>query len=41
MREGPSKRPNGPGDPTAAGFPQFRHGSIRLTALFNDPTVIE
>ena len=30
-----------PGDRTAAGFPQFRHGSIRLTALFNDPTDIE
>jgi hypothetical protein len=30
-----------PGDPTAPGFPQFRHGSIRLTALFNDPTVVE
>jgi hypothetical protein len=30
-----------PGDRTAAGFPQFRHGSIRLTALFNDPTVVE
>lgn len=30
-----------PGDPTAPGFPQFRHGSIRLTILFNDPTRIE
>ncbi len=30
-----------PGDRTAAGFPQFRHGSIRLTTLFNDPTDIE
>jgi hypothetical protein len=30
-----------PGDPTAAGFPQFRHGSIRLSILFNDPTVVE
>ena len=27
-----------PGDPTAAGFPQFGHGNIRLPALFNDPT---
>jgi hypothetical protein len=26
-----------PGDPTAAGFPQFGHGNIRLPALFNDP----
>ena len=30
-----------PGDPSALGFPQFRHGSIRLTVLFNDPTRIE
>jgi hypothetical protein len=30
-----------PGDRTAAGFPQYRHGSIRLTALFNDPTDLE
>jgi hypothetical protein len=31
-------------DPTnvsAAGYPQFGHGSIRLTTLFNDPTDIE
>ena len=27
-----------PGDSTADGFPQAGHGSIRLTALFNDPT---
>jgi CxxC motif-containing protein (DUF1111 family) len=27
-----------PGDRNAAGFPQFGHGSIRLPALFNDPT---
>ncbi len=27
-----------PGDPTAPGFPQNAHGSIRLGALFNDPT---
>jgi hypothetical protein len=26
-----------PGDPTAPGFPQRGHGSIRLQALFNDP----
>ncbi len=26
-----------PGDPSAAGFPQFHHGSIKLTVLFNDP----
>jgi hypothetical protein len=30
-----------PGDPTLAGFPQFGHGSIRLTALFNNPSRIE
>lgn len=30
-----------PGDRSAPGFPQFRHGSIRLTGLFNDPSVIE
>jgi hypothetical protein len=30
-----------PGERSAAGFPQFRHGSIKLTALFNDPTDIE
>jgi Di-haem oxidoreductase, putative peroxidase len=27
-----------PGDRTAVGYPQFGHGSIRLGALFNDPT---
>ena len=27
-----------PGDPTASGYPQRGHGSIRLQALFNDPT---
>jgi cytochrome c2 len=27
-----------PGDPTKVGFPQFGHGSIKLTVLFNDPT---
>ena len=26
-----------PGDPTRNGFPQFGHGSIKLTVLFNDP----
>jgi hypothetical protein len=26
-----------PGDPQAPGFPQFKHGSINLTVLFNDP----
>jgi hypothetical protein len=30
-----------PGDPTAVNFPQFRHGAIKLTVLFNDPTDIE
>lgn len=30
-----------PGDRQAPGFPQFRHGSIRLTVLFNAPTVVE
>jgi hypothetical protein len=27
-----------PGDPTKSYFPQFGHGSIKLTVLFNDPT---
>jgi hypothetical protein len=27
-----------PGNPTAAGFPQVAHGSVKLGALFNDPT---
>jgi hypothetical protein len=30
-----------PGDPSTPGFPQFGHGSIRLTGLFNDPSDIE
>ena len=30
-----------PGDPTAAGFPQQAHGSIRLPVLFLDPTDLE
>lgn len=27
-----------PGDPSKAGFPQFGHGAIKLTVLFNDPS---
>jgi di-heme oxidoreductase (putative peroxidase) len=27
-----------PGDPTKANFPQYGHGSIKLTVLFNDPS---
>lgn len=27
-----------PGDPTAQGYPQAAHGSIKLTVLFDDPT---
>jgi hypothetical protein len=30
-----------PGDRSVAGFPQFRHGSIRLTGLFNNPAIVE
>ena len=30
-----------PGDPSTPGFPQFGHGSIRLTVLFNNPMKIE
>jgi Di-haem oxidoreductase, putative peroxidase len=30
-----------PGDRTAPGFPQNRHGSIRLTGLFNNPLIVE
>jgi CxxC motif-containing protein (DUF1111 family) len=30
-----------PGDRTVTGYPQLRHGSIKLTVLFNDPTDIE
>jgi mono/diheme cytochrome c family protein len=30
-----------PGDPAASGYPQFRHGGIRLTVLFNNPTIVE
>jgi hypothetical protein len=27
-----------PGDPTNPGWPQFGHGSIKLSVLFNDPS---
>ena len=30
-----------PGDPTKNGFPQFGHGSIKLTVLFNNPAELE
>lgn len=30
-----------PGDHNAPNFPQFGHGSIKLTVLFNDPTDVE
>jgi mono/diheme cytochrome c family protein len=30
-----------PGDRSAPGFPQVRHGSIRLTGLFNNPLIVE
>ncbi|NOT31277.1 MAG: thiol oxidoreductase-like protein [Planctomycetes bacterium] len=30
-----------PGDPATIGFPQFGHGSVKLTALFNNPSDIE
>lgn len=30
-----------PGESSTPGFPQYGHGSIRLTALFNDPRRIE
>jgi Di-haem oxidoreductase, putative peroxidase len=30
-----------PGDRNAQNFPQFGHGSIKLTVLFNDPTDVE
>lgn len=30
-----------PADPTKANFPQFGHGSIKMTVLFNDPTDLE
>ena len=30
-----------PGNRNAVGFPQFGHGSIKLTVLFNNPAEIE
>jgi CxxC motif-containing protein (DUF1111 family) len=30
-----------PGNRSTTGFPQSGHGSIKLTVLFNDPTIIE
>jgi hypothetical protein len=30
-----------PANPSATNFPQFGHGSIKLTVLFNDPTELE
>src|SRR5450432_1158632 len=30
-----------PGNPSTTGFPQFGHGSIKLTVLFDDPTDVE
>jgi len=30
-----------PGDPSTPNFPQFGHGSIKLTVLFNNPTDLE
>jgi len=30
-----------PGDPTKPGFPQYSHGSIKLTVLFNTPWIVE
>jgi len=30
-----------PADPTKTNFPQFGHGSIKLTVLFNDPSDLE
>ena len=30
-----------PGDPNTPNFPQFGHGSIKLTVLFDDPTDVE
>jgi hypothetical protein len=30
-----------PGDRSMPGFPQYGHGSVRLTVLFNDPDIIE
>jgi hypothetical protein len=30
-----------PADPTKTDFPQYGHGSIKLTVLFNDPSDVE
>jgi hypothetical protein len=30
-----------PGDRSSPGFPQVRHGSLRLTGLFNKPAIVE
>jgi len=30
-----------PGDRSAAGYPQVRHGSVKLTVLFNSPRIVE
>jgi CxxC motif-containing protein (DUF1111 family) len=30
-----------PGDRFAPGYPQLKHGAIKLTVLFNDPSIIE
>jgi hypothetical protein len=30
-----------PGNRNAPGFPQFGHGSIKLTVLFNNPADVE
>jgi hypothetical protein len=30
-----------PGNPATSGFPQFGHGSIKLTVLFNNPSDVE
>jgi len=30
-----------PGNRNAASFPQYQHGSIRLTVLFNNPSIVE
>jgi len=30
-----------PGNRSTPNFPQFGHGSIKLTVLFNDPTDVE
>jgi hypothetical protein len=30
-----------PGDPSAPGFPQVKHASLRITVLFNVPSDVE